>query len=42
MTNTDKIKTIDVRISLLKTRGEAMNANIIHKLERKKRALART
>jgi hypothetical protein len=42
MTNADKIKAINLRINILKTRGETMNANIISKLERKKRALART
>lgn len=39
MTNTDKIRNIDIRIALLKARGETMNAAIIKKLERKKRAL---
>lgn len=39
MTNSDKIKAIDVRIALLKTRGESMNANIIRKLLRRRRAL---
>lgn len=39
MTNSEKIKAIDTRIALLKTRGEGMNANIIRKLLRKRRAL---
>ena len=42
MTNADKINAINLRINILKARGETMNANIINKLERKKRALART
>ena len=40
MTNTDKINALDIRIALLKSRGEMLNANIIKKLERKKRALS--
>ena len=32
MTNANKLKAIDIRINLLKTRGESMNANIIHKI----------
>ena len=39
MTNAFKITRIENRINLLKTRGETMNARIINKLERKKRAL---
>lgn len=39
MNNAFKIEQIDIRISLLKSRGEVMNARIIKKLERKKRAL---
>ena len=39
MTNTNKIRKIDLRIKLLKSRGEMMNARIINKLERKKRVL---
>ena len=39
MTNTNKINQINIRIDLLKSRGETMNARIINKLERKKRAL---
>ena len=38
MTNADKIKAIDLRIALLKSRGTECSA-IIRKLERKKRAL---
>lgn len=40
MTNADKIKVIDIRIALLKSRGETANTAIIKKLERKKRALS--
>lgn len=39
MTNAFKIEKINNRIALLKSRGEMMNARIINKLERKKRAL---
>ena len=40
MLNTEqKIKAIDIRINLLKERGETMNASIIKKLERRKRLL---
>ena len=39
MTNADKIAKIESRINLLKARGETMNMRLIHKLERKKRAL---
>lgn len=39
MTNAFKITRIENRINLLKTRGETMNARLINKLERKKRAL---
>lgn len=39
MANTFEIAKIDLRIKLLKSRGEMMNARIIKKLERKKRAL---
>lgn len=39
MTNTLKINAIDIRIKLLKSRGETMNNRIIRKLERQKRAL---
>jgi hypothetical protein len=34
-----KIRSIDIRINLLKSRGETMNANIIRKLQRQKRLL---
>ena len=36
MTNAEKIAKIDLRIALLKSRGETMNMRIINKLERKK------
>ena len=39
MTNADKIAKIDLRIAILKSRGETMNMRIISKLERKKRSL---
>lgn len=39
MTNEFKIEKINNRIALLKSRGEMMNARIINKLERKKRAI---
>lgn len=39
MTNADKIAKIDLRINMLKSRGETMNMRIINKLERKKRVL---
>lgn len=39
MTNADQIAKIDLRIAILKSRGEMMNMRIINKLERKKRAL---
>lgn len=39
MTIFDKIKAIDIRVAALKSRGEGMNANIIKKLIRKRRAL---
>ena len=39
MTNAFKIARIENRIALLKSRGETINARIINKLERKKRAL---
>lgn len=39
MTISDKIKIIDIRIAVLKSRGEGMNAPIIKKLMRKRRAL---
>ena len=39
MTNADQIAKIDLRIALLKSRGETMNMRIISKLERKKRAI---
>ena len=39
MTNAEKIAKIDLRIALLKARGETMNMRLINKLERKKRAL---
>lgn len=39
MTISDKIKAIDIRVAVLKTRGESMNAPIIKKLMRKRRAL---
>ena len=40
MTNLDKINANNIRIALLKSRGETMNMRIIKKLERKNRALA--
>ena len=39
MTISDKIKAIDIRVAVLKSRGESMNASIIKKLMRKRRAL---
>lgn len=39
MTVANKIKAINIRINLLKERGETMNLRIIRKCERKKRAL---
>lgn len=39
MTNVEKINANNVRIALLKSRGETMNAKLIAKLERKNRAL---
>lgn len=39
MTVEDKIKAIDIRIGILKSRGETMNAPIIKKQLRKRRAL---
>jgi hypothetical protein len=39
MTNADKIQAINIRINLLKERGETMNMRLINKLERKKRSL---
>ena len=39
MTNADRIKALDVRIAVLKARGESMNARIINKCIRKRRAL---
>ena len=39
MANVDKIKAIDIRIAVLKARGETMNIRLIRKLERQKRAL---
>lgn len=39
MTIIDKINAINIRIALLKTRGNGLNGNIVNKLERKKRAL---
>ena len=39
MTIADKIKANNMRIALLKSRGETMNVRIIRKLERKNRAL---
>lgn len=39
MTNEFKITRIENRINLLRSRGETMNARIINKLERKKRAI---
>lgn len=39
MTIEQKIKNIDIRIALLKERGETMNAPIIKKQLRKRRAL---
>lgn len=39
MTTSDKIKANNLRIAILKSRGETMNARIIKKLERQNRAL---
>jgi hypothetical protein len=39
MTTAEKIKANNLRIALLKSRGETMNVRIIRKLERKNRAL---
>ena len=39
MTVEDKIKAIDIRIGILKSRGETMNAPIIKKQLRKRRVL---
>lgn len=39
MTNENKIAKINLRINLLKARGETMNMRIIKKLERRKRAI---
>jgi len=39
MTVEDKIKAIDIRIGILKSRGETLNAPIIKKQLRKRRAL---
>lgn len=39
MTVEDKIKAIDIRIGILKSRGETMNQSIIKKQLRKRRAL---
>ncbi len=39
MTKEFKITKINNRIALLKSRGETMNARIIGKLERQKRAI---
>ena len=40
MTIQDKIQALDVRIAVLKARGETMNQPIINKCLRKRRALA--
>ena len=40
MTNSEKIKANNLRIAVLKSRGEMMNMRIIRKIERKNRALA--
>lgn len=42
MTVMDRIEAINLRIKLLKTRGETMNAHIISKLERRKRLLEKS
>lgn len=39
MTNQDKINAINLRIELLKSRGETVNAHIINKLLRRRRKL---
>ena len=39
MTKELKIMALDNRIALLRSRGELVNVNIIHKLERRKRKL---
>ena len=39
MTTQRSIEAIDIRIALLRARGETMNAKIIKKLERQKRML---
>lgn len=40
MTNIEKIKANNLRIAVLKSRGETMNMRLIKKIERKNRALA--
>ena len=35
----DKVKALDVRIAMLKAKGETMNQRIINKCIRKRRAL---
>ena len=39
MSNTEKINANNVRIAILKSRGESMNIRLINKLIRKNRAL---
>ena len=39
MTREDKIKALDIRIAVLKARGETVNQPIIKKCIRKRRAL---
>ena len=39
MTTVEKINVNNLRIALLKSRGETMNARIIRKIERQNRAL---
>lgn len=39
MTIADKIRALDIRIAVLKARGETMNQPIIKKCIRKRRAL---
>ena len=39
MTTIEKINVNNLRIALLKSRGETMNARIIRKIERQNRAL---
>ena len=42
MTNQEKIAKNNIRINILKTRGETMNMRLINKLIRKNRALEKS